>query len=110
MATKCRSRSWPRPSAARRAEVSPRGSAKSAARTCWSIPAAASSPPTKKLCFWRPLKMQQQIDTSELEKKVNSANHESTARTIFWIRLANLLATVHELLTRELKKQKDEDK
>ena len=51
--------------------------------------------------------MQQQIDTSELEKKVNSANHESTARTIFWLRLCNLLATSHELLLAEVKKQKE---
>jgi hypothetical protein len=56
--------------------------------------------------------MTKQIDTTEFETKVLSGDgpvgQETIARTVFWLRLANLLATAHELLIDQVKKLKDE--
>jgi len=54
-----------------------------------------------------------QIDTSKLEQRLGENSlagqgAEATARTIFWIRLCNLLGTAHELLIDQVKKLKDE--
>jgi hypothetical protein len=47
-----------------------------------------------------------QIETTKLEKQLiepHGEDAERTARTIFWIRLANLIAVAQEALSKELK-------
>jgi hypothetical protein len=56
--------------------------------------------------------MVEQIDTSKLESRLKDNSlvgqgAEATARTILWLRLANLAALAHELIIAELKKSKD---
>ena len=53
-----------------------------------------------------------QIDTAKLEKQIaepNGTDREKTARTIFWLRVANLLETAHELLLGEVKDRKSRE-
>jgi hypothetical protein len=53
------------------------------------------------------------IDTGVLEERLkgnplSGMGQEATARTILWLRLANLAALAHELIVAELKKSKEE--
>jgi hypothetical protein len=53
-----------------------------------------------------------QIDTAKLEKQIaepNGTDREKTARTIFWLRVANLLETAHELLLGEVRDRKSRE-